>query len=430
MKTWAAADFERYHSGKMTAAEMYALEKAALEDPFLQDALDGYVHTKTPFKDLEDIRQKLPKPAVQTAPVINTRQKRFYNLLKIAAVLVLFAGFAWLLNNSKAGLEQKDTSLAKAETKDQAPTGAVPENKYLADSAQAGDFAVLENKPLPEAAPIYKTETDQYQGTVSQPEKNDQTSVAAAQAPVYPAETNAGEKIERKDEAEAASQPVVVTDALKGKVAGAEVRELNTYWGMVTDPGGEPVVGATVYAKDKKIATQTDSKGKYVINTNDTVLNLTASAVGYNSKQKEVRADDMAGNFVLEDRQAALNEVVVTSAAGIKRQKKEESVTAAKSATRSLLQIKMPSNITLKNADLVSGQTELIRFANDSLRLAPEKGSVELAFDTDDKGSPVRIKVIKPLCSICDELAVKLLQQAAWKKIKKGKKAAITVNFQ
>ena len=31
----------RYISGKMSPAEMHALEKAALEDPFLADALEG-----------------------------------------------------------------------------------------------------------------------------------------------------------------------------------------------------------------------------------------------------------------------------------------------------------------------------------------------------------------------------------------------------
>ena len=34
-------DIERYLRGEMTAAEMHALEKEALADPFLADALDG-----------------------------------------------------------------------------------------------------------------------------------------------------------------------------------------------------------------------------------------------------------------------------------------------------------------------------------------------------------------------------------------------------
>ena len=39
---YTSEDFKRYYSGTMTAAERHALEKAALDDPFLADALEGY----------------------------------------------------------------------------------------------------------------------------------------------------------------------------------------------------------------------------------------------------------------------------------------------------------------------------------------------------------------------------------------------------
>ena len=39
---FGAADIERYHKGLMNAKEMHAIEKAAMGDPFLADALDCY----------------------------------------------------------------------------------------------------------------------------------------------------------------------------------------------------------------------------------------------------------------------------------------------------------------------------------------------------------------------------------------------------
>ena len=39
---FTAGDFERYHNGSMSPLEMHQLEKAAMEDPFLADALEGY----------------------------------------------------------------------------------------------------------------------------------------------------------------------------------------------------------------------------------------------------------------------------------------------------------------------------------------------------------------------------------------------------
>ena len=57
--SYTAADFERYYAGTMTAAERHALEKAALDDPFLADALEGYRLTPTPVADMQKIRDRL-----------------------------------------------------------------------------------------------------------------------------------------------------------------------------------------------------------------------------------------------------------------------------------------------------------------------------------------------------------------------------------
>ena len=40
--TYSAADIEKYWKGQLSAAEQHAMEKAALEDPFLADAMEGY----------------------------------------------------------------------------------------------------------------------------------------------------------------------------------------------------------------------------------------------------------------------------------------------------------------------------------------------------------------------------------------------------
>ena len=60
-KVYTAEDFERYYSGQMSEAEMHALEKSALEDPFLADALEGYSYTKTSLSDVAELRERLSK---------------------------------------------------------------------------------------------------------------------------------------------------------------------------------------------------------------------------------------------------------------------------------------------------------------------------------------------------------------------------------
>jgi hypothetical protein len=43
----------------MPATEMYELEKAALEDPFLEDALEGYINTLSHESDIKELHQRL-----------------------------------------------------------------------------------------------------------------------------------------------------------------------------------------------------------------------------------------------------------------------------------------------------------------------------------------------------------------------------------
>src|SRR5687768_2143695 len=96
---YTAADFERYHSGKMTQQEMYALEKAALDDPFLNDALEGYKLTKSPVADIREVKNRLEDRNKK-----NRKTAFLQPLIKIAAILLLVGGLGWLLlkdeNNS------------------------------------------------------------------------------------------------------------------------------------------------------------------------------------------------------------------------------------------------------------------------------------------------------------------------------------------
>ena len=54
-------DIQRYLQGKMSAAEMHAIEKAALQDPFLADAIEGFneADLMTAQKHLNEINASL-----------------------------------------------------------------------------------------------------------------------------------------------------------------------------------------------------------------------------------------------------------------------------------------------------------------------------------------------------------------------------------
>src|SRR5216117_124873 len=59
-RIYSAADIEKYHRGLLSPKEMHEMEKAALDDPFLADALEGYGAVNVnAAADIEELEKKL-----------------------------------------------------------------------------------------------------------------------------------------------------------------------------------------------------------------------------------------------------------------------------------------------------------------------------------------------------------------------------------
>ncbi len=109
-KTYNATDFANYHAGKMPAAEMYALEKAALEDDFLADALEGYTFSGNAALEIEAIERNLSKKEAKVIPI--AKAKNNWLRMVAAAAIVLGLGTLFYTINSK----NKGENIAKVET--------------------------------------------------------------------------------------------------------------------------------------------------------------------------------------------------------------------------------------------------------------------------------------------------------------------------
>ena len=58
---WSAPDVQKYLKGELSAREMHQLEKAALEDPFLADAIEGLSQRPAAplTRDLDELQTRL-----------------------------------------------------------------------------------------------------------------------------------------------------------------------------------------------------------------------------------------------------------------------------------------------------------------------------------------------------------------------------------
>ena len=117
-----------------------------------------------------------------------------------------------------------------------------------------------------------------------------------------------------------------VKDAAPMKLVSSQTAETSgattnaeTVTGVVTDPEGEPLIGATVQVKGTSTATATDIDGNYALRARkgDT---LVFTYIGYAPQEIKVGAGD-SYNVTMSEDSKVLDEVVVT-ALGIKREQK------------------------------------------------------------------------------------------------------------
>ena len=95
---------QQYFEGKLDPEMMHQLEKQALEDQFLWDALEGYTNISNPGADLSILQRQLHERIVhlqENKKVFNLTWQRL-SIAAAAAVLFISAGILFWMNSNKA----------------------------------------------------------------------------------------------------------------------------------------------------------------------------------------------------------------------------------------------------------------------------------------------------------------------------------------
>lgn len=394
-RSFTAADIAQYHNGSMPPAQMHALEKAALDDPFLADALDGYVHTNTPAADVAFLKKQLRR---RSSNVVFMQQRRF--ALSAAAMLLLLAGFGWLAyqfsSTNKQDIALRNEAAPKQKT--QVPLSA----PAAVDSLQRADEDVT----------VTKKEAAKDIAVATKTPENRAQSKTETKAPVHETAKATAAPPENQTFSNPHAADVSLARQARNTMANLEQKKL--FKAKVIDISGKPVPYAVVTdVKHKNNSTRTDTAGRFSMATPDSSLTVLVQSPGYQALQINVAPTDSTA-IVLPPGEAALSEVAVT---GFGKDK------AAKSRVR--LEAAEPRSDRSRFDAYVTENIEALQ-EDDSTR----SGEVTLAFDIDKKGNATNIIVEKSLCAACDSTAARLIRDGArWRKTGKGMKAKAHLRF-
>ncbi|WP_276504520.1 carboxypeptidase-like regulatory domain-containing protein [Terrimonas pollutisoli] len=450
---FTAADIERYHRGLMSSKERHAIEKAALDDPFLADALEGYVNTSTFNEDLSGLKQRLADRTGEKKKVIPIAvNKPSFSWWKVAAMIVLIAG-AGLMVYQLAFNTQKEDIAQSPQPKDLNQQKNEPEKTILPSTSDSSSIATEFAKPADEnktgddqASVKIKKREEVLQATPSAPRiatnslakdsvnpddvagivaektidelKSDNTqykkSVLAKELPagadlpvVSPSYSRQGRKVA------AASQNIDVVQRRQ------TFNQPNVFRGRVTDMNNNALPFSNITNKEDNIGTYSDANGYFTLTSPDTVLNVQIKSIGFVSDDVRLNNKVASNQVYLQEDRNSLAEIVLSN----------KKVNTNRSRN---------DHLVLNEAEPADGWNNYDLYLANNLK-TPEtfkdkqegsQGEVELSFEVGKSGEPINITVKKSLCESCDKEAIRLLKEGPkWKRKAKKGKATVTISF-
>lgn len=392
-------DIERYLNGEMTPAEMHALEREALHDPFLSEALEGIDEAGTD-SFLYDLKQ-LHNSVRQRTSLRKTKIISMWNWsLGIAAGLILLAVTSVYII-SIIGKDQQARQLAK-QGDSAAKTAPSVEVDSSAIDKSYEKISALASEPSDQKA-VAKTQpgtTPDIHSKIVQP------SVAATETkPVQsdePAELSETGPV-RDD---AAPKEATTTDKTKAVAARKESGERKTNakpesiartvaGKVVSSDDKSALPGVNVVIKGTNIGTVTDGDGNYQLSLTGDQERLIFSFIGLQSVEAEVPADKNL-NVEMTNDFSQLSEVVVTGYGASNEADDAENFEFAqpsggRKAFKQYLEEKM-------------------QYPDRAIENKVE-GKVTIEFSVDTNGQLDEFKVLKGIGYGCDDEVIRLVKQ-------------------
>ncbi|MDB5279771.1 MAG: hypothetical protein JWR61_4726 [Ferruginibacter sp.] len=425
---YTAENIQQYFEGRLSPEAMHAIEKAALDDPFLADALEGYEAMNG-----KEWRQQLNEAKAQIAAKENTRKATpvitVFKWWQAAAAVIVLAGgigLAYLFNRPST-VNNENVSIADLKQKDSSEQVAVAETKSDSIAARSDSqqqrVVVIKDNPKRLIAQL-KTKQVSDSTTVAMNENADK-----AEEKVKPGLIRNDESKEVATEDNASNMPSVAAPAAASKAFkkdannGAEgynntsLSKNNTvlrnyFSATVTAPDNTPLPFANVLVLDENVGTYADAKGRFKLAAADSILNIRVRAAGFMSQVYPIKSNIADNRIVLNEQQVATKDIVQFK---------------NKKLPGTMPKITMQLD-TLLNVEPEDGWSNYDTYLSNNVM--PDRsiagknihGEVEVTFDVHKDGTLSNMNIAKSLCAACDAEALRVIKEGPQWKVKKGKK--------
>jgi hypothetical protein len=383
----------QYIQGNRKGKEINRLEKEAMKDPFLADALEGFNKVADNHElRIEELREKVLYKT-------KSRKNHIVRYVSLAASILLIIGLGgyFLLNNNDIQLEMaKNLSEPKSEmrvSEEQIVENEPLQENHLPDmTKQTGEtlFAEIKTKKKNEIPPV----------------------VAKDHHKVIDDEKSIESELFKESQT---AQAIIPDTVVQAEIIIPDKEDVGKVRGIITDSEGEPLSGVSIKYLGTNTGTISDINGYFEL-AGSNENNIQISSVGYESKRLVADTDTMM-LVAMTEAAESLSETAIV-AFGIQ---KRESIVGSISAEK-MENIKPQPDMGKKayekylNKDIkpepVIGKKAYEKYLKANI-VKPQnngcKGKVKLKFSINMKGRPVNIRVEKSLCPEADTEAIRLI---------------------
>lgn len=422
----------------MSLSERHAIEKAALDDPFLAEALEGYATVDTdPEADLQELRARLEKERTRVIPLRRGGASPGYHWLRIAAMVVLLAGAGWLV--FEFGFNQTRPEIAQSKNSEAAEKPSLPPQempKPILDSTSPTG--------TPSSTVVEREKTNSTAGTGQKPAKTADhlppasTEVAAPPVTTQPAmtEPRADDAIaleeksaalerqrEKEKDRQIAAKSMEQQSAAARKISppqgNAFYNNMNVFRGQITDDQNNALPFVNITNTRDNVGTYTDARGNFTLVSPDSVLDVQIRSLGYENTRTTLKNEVASNHVSLQEDKAMTARVLDTVKRNLNR---------ARGNTMKLEEPEPADGWDYYDTYLVNNLN--VPEVYEVKKRTTGGGEVELSFEVNRAGEPVNIVVEKSLCDPCDKEAIRLVKEGPrWKYKKKNGRTRVMVPF-
>jgi TonB family protein len=474
-RPYSIDDIRRYWSGALSHAEQHAMERAALDDPMLADAMDAFEHQAANSADLDDLRQRISGEAA--APVLPMAAKPGgFAWMRWAAAVVVLLGLGGLIYRFSQPETEDNQVIAKVDSiqnkividtiksignqsvviSDSSKIGydtegSIGNGKYdfstVKQAAEETDKQLATNQPGKKGTTIITTPIDNSAGLYRQ---NTLDTTTNADAGLYtniatekPSTVKSPAVASRLDDERAYKKTdgyIMLKDSIdlaKKEVGRAKSKSNGTlndevanrkqkqqqyfFRGLVTDEQGQPLPFAKIKINNE-MSTYANVKGQFALYSTDTVMNIEVKGAGFQNNLAML-------DFKLQNK-------VVLKETPLQNQQVEVVGNRGEANYARNRRSAMRSQVDEDEVQPMDGWNNYDTYVANNLddvewneRERNSHGIVEVEFQVTAQGTITNAKISQSLNSKADAEALRLVTEGPKWKGKEGQRAKVKIKF-